>query len=212
VRHLLPDGAVPALQVSMPRTWSPPARCAWAGRARSPPRARLRPIHGRAGYPAATAAETAPMPETIYDALRESHEIQRSLFRRLLRSRPGTRGRVDLFTQTRRELEAHEAAEERFLYAPMLMDDMGLASTRHALHEHHEIDELVEELRGLDPAGDAWIDKARELSRQVHHHLREEENKFFQVSGKVLGEAQKTALARKYRKDYQRMHRVLAEK
>jgi hypothetical protein len=151
------------------------------------------------------------MPETIYDALRESHELQRSLLRRLLRSKAGTRERIDLFTQTRHELAAHEAAEERFLYAPMLLDDMGLAATRHALHEHHEIDELVEALQKLDPAGAAWIDKARELSHEVHHHLREEEKKFFQVSGKVLGAAQKARLARQYRKDYQRMHKVLAQ-
>jgi len=150
------------------------------------------------------------MADTIYDALRESHEIQRSLLRKLLRSKPGTRERIDLFTQTRRELEAHEAAEERFLYAPMLMDDMGLSSTRHALHEHHEIDELVEDLQGLDPAGEAWIDKAKELSHEVHHHLREEEKKFFQVSGKVLSQTQKVQLAKKYRNDYARMHRVLA--
>ena len=33
------------------------------------------------------------MNDTIYDALRESHEIQRSLLRKLLRSKPGTQGR-----------------------------------------------------------------------------------------------------------------------
>lgn len=151
------------------------------------------------------------MPDTIYDALRESHEIQRSLLRRLLRSKAGTRGRIDLFTETRHELEAHEAAEERFLYAPMLMDDRGLSSTRHALHEHHEIDELVEALQGLDPAGAAWIDKARELSREVHHHLREEEKTFFQVSGKVLSATQKLSLGKKYRQDYARMKRKLVQ-
>lgn len=150
------------------------------------------------------------MPQTIYEALRESHELQRSLLRQLLRSKAGTRERIDLFTTTRIELEAHEAAEERYLYAPILMDDMGLNSARHALHEHHEIDELVEDLQGLDPAGDAWIDTARELSKKVHHHLREEEKKFFQVSGKILSEAQKARLATQYRKDYQRMHRMLA--
>ncbi len=150
------------------------------------------------------------MPDTIYDALRESHEIQRSLLRRLLRSKPGTRERLDLFTQTRIELEAHEAAEERYLYVPMLMDDMGLNSSRHALHEHHEIDELIEDVQKLDPAGDAWIEKAKELSQKVHHHLREEEKKFFQVSGKILSEAQKVKLARQYRRDYLRMHKVLA--
>jgi len=150
------------------------------------------------------------MTETLYDALRESHEIQRSLLRKLLRSKPGTQDRISGFKQVRIELQAHEAAEERFLYAPMLLDDMGLLSTRHALHEHHEIDELIEDVQKLDPAGAAWLDKTRELSHKVHHHLREEEKKFFQVSGKILSEPQKTRLARQYRKDYQRMHKVLA--
>jgi len=150
------------------------------------------------------------MPDNLYDALRESHEIQRSLLRKLLRSKAGTRGRIDLFTQARIELQAHEAAEERYLYVPILMDDMGLLSSRHALHEHHQIDELIEEVQKLDPAGAAWIEKARELSHKVHHHLREEEKKFFQVSGKILSAAQKVKLAKQYRKDYARMHRMLA--
>lgn len=150
------------------------------------------------------------MPDNIYDALRESHEIQRSLLRKLLRSKPGTQDRIALLTQVRVELGAHEAAEERFLYAPMLMDDMGLSSTRHALHEHHQIDELVEDLQKLKPAEAAWIDKAKELSKKVHHHLSEEEKKFFQVSGKTLSQAQKQKSARGYRRDYARMHKKLS--
>lgn len=150
------------------------------------------------------------MPPTLYDALRESHEVQRSLMRRLLRSRPGTRERISLLTEARIELAAHEAAEERYLYVPMLMDDMGLDASRHALHEHHEIDELVEQLRKLDPAAGPWLEKARELSQKVHHHLREEEKKFFQVSGKILAETAKKRLATGYSRDYQRMRRKLA--
>ena len=147
---------------------------------------------------------------TIYDALRESHEIQRAVFRKLLRSKPGSQERMDLFTQARHELAAHEAAEERYLYVPMMMHDMGLAASRHALHEHHKVDELVEHLQGLDPAGEAWIEQAKALSHEVHHHLREEEKKFFQVSGKLLTAAQKLRLAGQYRRDYLRMHRLLA--
>ena len=147
------------------------------------------------------------MPETLYDALRESHETQRSLCRRLLRSRPGTRERLDLFTALRIELAAHAAAEEHFLYVPILMDDRGLNSSRHALHEHHQIDELVEDLQSLDPRHAAWQKKARELSQKVHHHLREEEKKFFQVSGRILTTTKKTQLARQYRRDHARMRR-----
>ena len=152
------------------------------------------------------------MTDNIFAALRESHELQRSLLRRLLRSKPGTRARLDLFSACRIELQAHEAAEERFLYVPILLDDMGLMSARHALHEHHEIDELVEEMQHLDPNAAAWLDKARELSKKVHHHLREEETKFFQVSGKILGAVQKQRLAKSYRRDYARMHKSLAAK
>jgi Hemerythrin HHE cation binding domain len=149
------------------------------------------------------------MTETIYDALRESHETQRSLLRKVLRSKAGTRERISLFSELRAELGAHEAAEERFLYVPILMDDMGLSSSRHALHEHHQIDELIEDVQSLTPASDAWLEKVKELSKRVHHHLREEERKFFQVSGKILSNAEKTRLAKRYRKDHARMLKVL---
>lgn len=149
------------------------------------------------------------MSDSIYDALRESHEIQRTLCRKLLRASPEGNQRGHWFRQLRIELAAHAAAEERFLYVPMLMADMGLNSARHALAEHHEMDELVEELAKADAAGGSWLATAKRLSAKVHHHLREEEKKFFQVSGKILTDQQKTVLARRYRKDYARMHVML---
>lgn len=149
------------------------------------------------------------MTDNIYDALRESHEVQRSLCRKLLRSPPHSEKRIALFTELRVELAAHAAAEERFLYAPVLMDDAGLDSSRHALHEHHEIDEIVADMQVVDKLGSSWMAKARKLSKHVHHHLREEEKKFFQVSGKILNDTQKQRLAKQYRRDYQRMLQTL---
>lgn len=150
------------------------------------------------------------MSENIYEALRASHETQRSLCRKLLRATPQSGRRSEIFQELRIELAAHAAAEERFLYAPILMDDMGLNPSRHALAEHHEIDELVEDLGKADEQGDSWSEKAKKLSHEVHHHLREEETKFFQISGKILTEAQKTTLAKRYQKDFERMKRVLS--
>jgi hypothetical protein len=151
------------------------------------------------------------MSDTIYDALRESHQVQRSLCRKLLLSKPHTEHRIALFSDLRIELAAHAAAEERYLYVPILMDDMGLNSSRHALHEHHEMDELVEQLQEEDTSGRGWLATARKLSHKVHHHLREEEKKFFQVSGKILTDAQKLKLARQYRRDYARMQKMLRQ-
>ena len=150
------------------------------------------------------------MAETIYEALRESHERQRALCRRLTRARPERAYREALQKELRIELGAHAAAEERFLYAVILMDDLGLHASRHALHEHHEIDEWGEKLQRADPEADTWSEAARGLSHEVHHHLREEETKFFQVSGKILSDTAKVRLAKQYRKDYARMLKVLA--
>jgi hypothetical protein len=117
-----------------------------------------------------------------------------------------------LFRELRIELAAHAAAEERYLYVPILMYDTGLNSARHALAEHHDMDDLVEELQALDAAGEAWGTKASELVHRVRHHLKEDETKFFQVSGKLLSPARKVRLAEQYRKDYERMLVILAKR
>lgn len=150
------------------------------------------------------------MTPSIYEALRQSHEVQRSLCRRLVRATPEGGKRETILRELRIELAAHAASEERFLYAPILMDDMGLNSSRHALAEHHDIDECVEALSQADYEGGSWQAKARQLSHEVHHHLKEEETKFFQVSGKILTDTQKTKLAKQYLADFERMKKKLS--
>jgi hypothetical protein len=152
--------------------------------------------------------EDWPLNETIFEALRESHKTQRSLIRKLMLSEPGPR-RVELFTELRIELASHEAAEERFLYAPIMMDDRGLHSSRDALADHHKMDDLVEKLQTPNHAGTRWMATVHKLSEELHDHLREEEKIFFQLSGKILTETQKTGLAKKYRKDFARMQKTL---
>jgi hypothetical protein len=149
----------------------------------------------------------------IYDDLRASHAKQRRLCSSMVRTLvKNPAKRQALFRELRIELAAHAAAEERYLYVPILMYDMGLNSARHALAEHHDMDELVEDLQALDSAGEAWGTKASELVHKVRHHLKEEETKFFQVSGKLLSPARKVRLAEQYRKDYERMLVVLAKR
>jgi len=130
----------------------------------------------------------------------------------LVRVKPESGKRESVLEDLRIELAAHAASEERFLYAPILMDDMGLNPSRHALAEHHEIDECVEELMQAEYDGGSWLARAKELSQLVHHHLKEEETKFFQTSGKILTGTQKLELTRHYDEDYLRMKTVLATK
>ena len=141
----------------------------------------------------------------IYEALRESHDIQRELCANLLVSEPEVNTRKQLFKSLKVELEAHAAAEERFLYSPMMMDDAGLSISRHALAEHHEMEELMQELTTNDPAVQGWLTRAKALCDKVNHHLDEEEKVFFQLSGKILSDAQKAKLAQEYMSDYERL-------
>ena len=143
----------------------------------------------------------------IFDAIRESHDLQRDLCRKLTASRGDMAARQVLFLQLKVELMAHAAAEERYLYVPLLMDNGGLDASRHALHEHHEIDELLDDLSVRNKQQAGWIDTAKKLSFKVRHHLKEEESKFFQVAGRLLSETKKQQLARKYTQEIVRMRR-----
>ncbi len=146
----------------------------------------------------------------LFDAIRDSHERQRELCRQLTSARDDAE-RQSLFLQLKVELDAHAAAEERYLYVPLLMTDGGLGVSRHALKEHHDIEELLEELSVAVKSGAAWARKARKLSDEVHHHLDEEESKFFKVAGRMLSTTKKTQLAREYSREIVRMRRKCAD-
>ena len=146
----------------------------------------------------------------IFDAIRESHDLQRDLCRKLTASRGDMAARELLFLQLKVELMAHAAAEERHLYVPLLMEDGGLDASRHALHEHHEVDELLEDLSVRNKMQAGWIATAKMLSFKVRHHLKEEESKFFQLSGRLLSETTKKQLAGKYAREIVRMRRHYA--
>ena len=125
----------------------------------------------------------------IFEALRESHEQQRNLANQLITTSGSSDERKELFDLLKNELYAHSVAEDRYLYIPLMFDDVGLDITRHALAEHHEMDELVEKLEETDMSNPSWLATAKQLSEKVHHHLKEEEHKFFQQAGKILADS-----------------------
>eukprot|EP01035_Chromulina_nebulosa_P000167 gene167-245_t len=90
------------------------------------------------------AARKPTMTDTtnIFEALRESHERQRALYSALTNTSGDTPERRDLFDQLKKELAAHAQAEDRHFYVPLMAHDAGIDLSRHAISEHHQIDEL----------------------------------------------------------------------
>ena len=138
----------------------------------------------------------------IFEALRISHVIQRSLADNLIKTSGDSKERELLFKELKTELAAHAAAEERFFYVPLIAHDMTQEPSRHGIAEHHEMDELVEKLEATAFSSSSWIVIAKALQHKVHHHLNDEEQGIFQLAGKVLSEAEKLSLAKGYEGEF----------
>lgn len=141
---------------------------------------------------------------TIFEALREDHDTQRTLIDILVKTEGDSDGRNELFAKLRKELSAHAGAEERFFYVPLMEADLTQEAARHSVAEHKELDDLVEKLEGYDMSGPQWVQTARELRDRLLHHLDEEEKEVFPVAGKALAETEKTTLASAYADDMER--------
>ena len=141
---------------------------------------------------------------TIFQALLVSHETQRELSARLQESQP-IEERQRVFEELKRELAAHETAEERFFYVPLMQYDEGMDLSRHAIAEHHEMDEMVETLEKTDPHAAEWQECMRKLVHKIEHHLKEEEDKFFPQAGEVLSEEEKQQLGTGYLAEFEQL-------
>ncbi len=142
---------------------------------------------------------------TIFEALREDHDKQRTLLDILVKTHGDSEGRHELFEKVKKELQHHAAAEERYFYIPLMEDDLTQEKARHSVAEHHEIDEVIKRLEETDFSSPGWVVHARKLQELVNHHLDEEEQEVFQMAGKALAEGQKTSLAREYRQEMERL-------
>ena len=142
----------------------------------------------------------------IFEAIRRDHDIQRDLLDKLVDTSGDSKTRSNLFKELKKELTIHANAEERHYYKPLIPSDMMQDHARHGIAEHHEIDELIEQLEDTAMDSSGWLKIAKNLKEKVEHHLEDEEHTFFQLSGKVLTEKQKNDLANKYNA-YMREHR-----
>jgi hemerythrin superfamily protein len=138
----------------------------------------------------------------IFEALRLSHDLQRALATQILETQGESPDRNRLFREMKHELAAHAAAEERCFYSPLIAFDSTMAQARHGMAEHHEMDELVDELNKIEISSSGWLAHFGKLRDKVFHHLDDEEHAIFQLAGKVLGEREKTELAKAYEEEF----------
>jgi hypothetical protein len=142
----------------------------------------------------------------IFQALLQSHERQRAHCKQLLDNIGDPGLRKQAFEELKAEMAAHETAEERAFYVPMFEHDDTVDEARHAVAEHHEMDEMVEDLEKCGDGSAEWLETVGKLVHKVEHHLKEEEQKFFPEAKKVLQPQQQQELGALYLQEHERLH------
>jgi hemerythrin-like domain-containing protein len=147
----------------------------------------------------------------IFQALLQSHERQRALSKRLLSDIGDPGQRKQAFDELRAEMAAHETAEERAFYVPLFEHDDTVDEARHGVAEHHEMDEMVEDLEKAKEGSAEWLENLGKLIQKLEHHLKEEEQKFFPEAKKVLDGKQTQELGALYLQEHDRLHEKEAQ-
>jgi iron-sulfur cluster repair protein YtfE (RIC family) len=141
----------------------------------------------------------------IFDALLQSHELQRSIAKRFLSDIGERDQRARDFDQLKTELAAHETAEERAFYIPLMEHDDAVEAARHGIAEHHEMDEMVECIDKLAPGSAEWLQQLGALVHKLEHHLKEEEDKWFPLARRILPRQELEDLGEPYREEHDRL-------
>lgn len=116
---------------------------------------------------------------TVLKRLKTDHDRQRELLDQIAETSGDTEQRRELFTELTKELKSHAAAEEQAVYSEMLADPEVSDETRHSVAEHHEIDEMLNDLAATDMSSPAWLQKFKQLDHRYRHHINEEEDDHF---------------------------------
>ncbi|GAA0280429.1 hypothetical protein GCM10009127_21990 [Alteraurantiacibacter aestuarii] len=117
--------------------------------------------------------------DDIFARLKEDHDNHRQLLATIEQTHGESAERKDLFEALTYELKGHAAAEEQALYSTMMRKPPTTDETRHSVAEHHEIEEMLNDLAATDMATGAWLTKFKQFKHDYLHHIDEEEEDHF---------------------------------
>jgi hemerythrin superfamily protein len=128
------------------------------------------------------------MHRDIFSILKQDHDLHRDLLAKLDATQGESEDRIDWFRAFTLEVKAHAAAEEQALYSTVMRKPDLTSEVRHSVAEHHEIEEMLNDLAATDMSSSAWLAKFRAMQHRYLHHIDEEEEEHFPDFDKQLTE------------------------
>ncbi|WP_407495182.1 hemerythrin domain-containing protein [Pseudooceanicola sp. MF1-13] len=135
---------------------------------------------------------------SIYDAIKQDHARHRELLDRIAETEGDSKDRREAWEEFYRDVKSHSAAEEETFYSKLIQQTWGQDAARHSVHEHAEMDEILEELREMDMSSPGWLTRFKTLKHDYEHHMEEEENEVFNRAKEVIGEEENDAYGEKF--------------
>ncbi len=125
------------------------------------------------------------MHEQLFEQLRMDHqEIKKTLSHmsgaRATEQKNESKKRLELL------LLPHMRAEEAVFYPALKEKRESREAALEAFEEHHAAETIFNELMQLRPESENWKAKAVVLKEVIEHHIQEEEQRIFQIAGKVI--------------------------
>lgn len=126
----------------------------------------------------------------IFGRLVEDHDRHRALFAMIEETEGKSPDRQKLFKELVKEVKAHAAAEEQALWSTVMRNPDTTDVARHAVAEHKELDEMLDDLAARDMASSGWLKRFAGAKEEYLHHIGEEEQEQFVDAEKTLGDSE----------------------
>lgn len=126
----------------------------------------------------------------IYSAIKSDHANHRALMERIANTSGASEERKAAWDEFYQDVKSHAAAEEETFYSKLISKTWGQDAARHSVHEHQQLDDLMEELNEMDMSSSGWLNKFRTLQHDYEHHIDEEEDEVFARAREVIDQSE----------------------
>jgi hemerythrin superfamily protein len=136
----------------------------------------------------------------ILDKLHTEHETVKGLLSRMVDSEDAQE-RKALFEEFKDALVRHARAEEKVMYDPMiaLHEEEPEQQGDEGYIEHELVDVMLKKLdKARDKASIEWTAGIKVVKELVNHHIKEEEESFFQTVKDNFSEEEREAMNEKF--------------
>ena len=149
---------------------------------------------------------------TIYEELKSDHDKHRDLLAQLEKTSGDSEERRALWKTFYCDVGAHAAAEELAFYSGLIAKSDGQSEGRHSVAEHHELDEMIQELNDMDMSSPGWLTRFKTMKDRYEHHIEEEEEDIFPVAKDVIGADKSGKIAAEFVRKKQQERKLVDEK